>query len=136
MAGLGLTLVGAGATAAVIIGALGRVAIALLLAMAGTFALLRVLPSLPFGRRLVLATGMQADLGYVSTPESDRRWLGRIGTSVSPLRPAGIAEIDGTRVDVVSDGGFIEAGAAIEVTRVDGNRIVVRRASPHRRGYT
>jgi membrane-bound ClpP family serine protease len=29
-------------------------------------------------------------------------------------------------VDVVSDGSFIDAGAAIEVTRVDGNRIVVR----------
>jgi membrane-bound serine protease (ClpP class) len=41
------------------------------------------------------------------------------------LRPAGIATIDGARVDVVSDGAFIEAGAAVVVTRVDGNRIVV-----------
>jgi membrane-bound serine protease (ClpP class) len=134
VAGLGMTLVGAGATVSVIIGALGRVAMSLLLAMAGAFALLRVLPRLPFGRRLVLATGMQAGLGYVSAPESDRRWLGRSGTALSPLRPAGIAEIDGTRVDVVSDGGFIEAGAAIEVTRVDGNRIVVRRPPPHQKG--
>ncbi|MCL4697026.1 MAG: hypothetical protein KJ023_08250, partial [Burkholderiaceae bacterium] len=44
--------------------------------------------------------------------------------------PAGVADLDGERVDVVSDGEFIEAGEAIEVTRVDGNRIVVRR--PHR----
>ena len=128
VAGLGMTLVGAGATVSVIIGALGRVAISILLAMAGALALLRVLPQLPFGRRLVLETDMQADLGYASAPESDRQWLGRTGTALSPLRPAGIAEIDGARVDVVSDGGFIEAGAAIEVTRVDGNRIVVRRA--------
>jgi membrane-bound serine protease (ClpP class) len=126
VAGLGMALVGAGATVPVVIGALGRVALSILLAMAGAFALLRVLPRLPFGRRLVLATGMQADLGYVSAPDSDRRWLGRTGTAISPLRPAGIADIDGTRVDVVSDGGFIDAGAAIEVTRVDGNRIVVR----------
>jgi membrane-bound serine protease (ClpP class) len=130
LAGLGMTLVGAGATAAVIISALGRVAMSLLLALAGAFALLRVLPRLPFGRRLILATGMQADLGYVSAPESDRHWLGRTGTVLSPLRPAGIAEIDGTRVDVVSDGGFIDAGTPIEVARVDGNRIVVRRSSP------
>jgi membrane-bound serine protease (ClpP class) len=130
LAGLGMTLVGAGATTAVIIGALGRVAMSLLLALAGAFALLRVLPRLPFGRRLVLATGMQADLGYVSAPESDRHWLGRTGTALSPLRPAGIAEIDSTRVDVVSDGGFIDAGTPIEVARVDGNRIVVRRSSP------
>ncbi len=132
LAGLGLTLVGAGATASVIIQALGQVAIALLLAFAGAFGLLRLLPSLPFGRRLVLSTGMQADLGYVSTPDSDLKWLERVGTSVSPLRPAGIAEIDGARIDVVSDGGFIEVGAAIQVVRVDGNRIVVRRASPRK----
>jgi len=29
-------------------------------------------------------------------------------------------------VDVVSDGDFINAGQAVEVVRVDGNRIVVR----------
>jgi membrane-bound serine protease (ClpP class) len=48
---------------------------------------------------------------------------------VSPLRPAGIADLEGQRVDVVSDGEFIEVGASITVVRVDGNRIVVRRPS-------
>jgi membrane-bound serine protease (ClpP class) len=128
VAGLGMTLVGAGATVSVFVGALGRVALSILLAMAGALVLLRFLPHLPFGRRLVLDTGMQADLGYVSAPASDRQWLGRTGTALSPLRPAGIAEIDGARVDVVSDGGFIDAGTAIEVTRVDGNRVVVQRS--------
>jgi membrane-bound serine protease (ClpP class) len=126
VAGLGMALVGAGATVSVMIGALGRVAASILIAIAGSAALFRLLPSLPFGRRLVLQTDMDAHQGYVSTPESDRRWLGRTGTALSPLRPAGIADIDGTRVDVVSDGGFIDTGTPIEVTRVDGNRIVVR----------
>ncbi|MQA31638.1 MAG: nodulation protein NfeD [Luteitalea sp.] len=130
VAGLGMTLVGAGATVSVIITALGQVAISILLAMAGAFAFVRALPRLPFGHRLVLETGMAADRGYVSAPESDRRWLGKTGTVISPLRPAGIAEFDGARVDVVSDGGFVDAGSTIEVTRVDGNRIVVRRSTP------
>jgi membrane-bound serine protease (ClpP class) len=131
VAGLGMTLVGAGATVSAMIGALGRVAISILIAIAGSAALFRLLPSLPFGRRLVLETGMDATQGYVSAPESDRRWLGRTGTALSPLRPAGIADIDGARVDVVSDGGFIDVGTPIEVTRVDGNRIVVRAPAPH-----
>lgn len=126
IAGLGMTLVGSGATAALIVSALGRVAFSLLLAIAGAFAILRLLPSLPFGRRLVLETGMQSDSGYVSAPAHDRDLLGRTGIVVSPLRPAGIAEIEGARVDVVSDGVFIEAGVPIIVSRVDGNRIVVR----------
>ena len=127
VAGLGMTLVGAGATVSVVITALGRVALSILLAMAGALALLRVLPQLPFGRHLVLDAGMPATLGYVSAPERDSRFLGRTGTALSPLRPAGIAAIDGVRVDVVSDGGFIDAGTPIEVTRVEGNRVVVQR---------
>jgi membrane-bound serine protease (ClpP class) len=125
-AGLGMTLIGAGATSGIIVRALGRVAISILLAIAGGLVLLRMLPRLPFGRRLVLDVEMGAAQGYTSSPESDRLHLGRTGTAVSPLRPAGIADLDGERVDVVSDGGFINAGAAVEVIRVDGNRIVVR----------
>jgi membrane-bound serine protease (ClpP class) len=89
--------------------------------------LLRYLPRLPFGRSLVLKTGLSAAQGYAAAPESDMRWLGKRGRASSPLRPAGIAEIDGERVDVVSDGELIDAGQVIEVVRVDGNRVVVRR---------
>lgn len=128
-AGLGMTLVGAGATASIVIGAFGRVAVSILLALAGGLALLRLLPRLPLGRRLVLDAAMSAEQGYTSPPEGDRLQLGRTGIALSPLRPAGVADIDGSRIDVVSDGGFVEAGAAIEVTRVDGNRVVVRERS-------
>jgi membrane-bound ClpP family serine protease len=31
-------------------------------------------------------------------------------------------------VDVVTDGEYVDAGEPVEVIRVDGNRIVVRRA--------
>jgi membrane-bound serine protease (ClpP class) len=89
-----------------------------------------MLPGLPFGRGLVLETGMAADRGYVSATENDRHWVGRTGTSLSPLHPAGIADIEGSRLDVVSDGDFIDAGSTVEVTRVDSNRIVVRRSAP------
>src|SRR5690606_32356952 len=60
VAGLVMSLAGAGATAAVIINGFGRVALSILLATVGAFALFRVLPRLPFGRRLVLNADMQA----------------------------------------------------------------------------
>jgi membrane-bound serine protease (ClpP class) len=128
MAGLTLSLVGAGATTTSVVGAVARVAVSLLVALVASIALLRFLPKLPFGRQLILETGLGADTGYASAPESDRQWLGKQGTAVSPLRPAGIASIDDKRVDVVSQGEWIDAGAPIDVVRVDGNRIVVRRA--------
>jgi membrane-bound serine protease (ClpP class) len=125
--GLGLTLVGAGATWGAVVAASGRVALSLLLAIGASLALLRVFPKLPIGRRLVLDTELPVKAGFGSAPEADRRWLGRRGVSLSPLRPAGIAEIEGERVDVVSQGDLIEAGQPIEVVRVEGNRVVVRR---------
>lgn len=128
LGGLGLSLVGAGATWEAVLGATGRVGVATLLALAGTLILVRFLPRLPFSRRLVLEEELSGAEGYGSAPEGDRRWLGKEGTAASLLRPAGIAHFEGERVDVVSEGEFIEAGEAIRVVRVDGNRIVVRRA--------
>jgi membrane-bound serine protease (ClpP class) len=127
LAGLALSLVGAGATWEVVMEAAWRVVLALVLAVAAALVLLRFLPRLPFGRRLVLEGGLSARRGYASAPETDRRWLGKRGTAVSTLRPSGVADLEGERVDVVSDGEFIESGEPIEVSRVDGNRIVVRR---------
>jgi membrane-bound serine protease (ClpP class) len=128
LAGLGFALIGAGATGSVILRALGQAALSVLVAIAAGLALMRVLPRLPFGRRLVLESEMSTRLGYGSAPVEDRGWLGENGVATSPLRPAGIADIRGHRVDVVSEGEFIEAGASLEVIRVDGNRVVVRRA--------
>jgi membrane-bound serine protease (ClpP class) len=127
LGGLGLSFVGPGATWPVIVGAVGRVAVSLLVAIAASLVLLRFLPRLPFGQRLVLGTELTAREGFASAPETDRAWLGKRGTTASPLRPAGIADIEGERVDVVSEGKFIDAGNPITVVRVDGNRIVVRR---------
>jgi membrane-bound serine protease (ClpP class) len=127
LSGLSLSLIGGGATWDFILKAVSRVIFSLLLALIGSLVLLRFLPRLPFGKRLILQTGLAAGEGYASPPETDRKWLGKTGTTVSPLRPSGIADVEGERVDVVSDGEFIEAGAQIIVSRVDGNRIVVRR---------
>ena len=47
------------------------------------------------------------------------------GVTLSALRPSGFARIDGQRVDVVTRGEMIEAGRAVRVVEVLGNRVVV-----------
>lgn len=54
--------------------------------------------------------------------------LGQSGTAVSNLRPSGTAQINGKRVDVVTEGPMIERGAAVRVVAVEGLRVVVRAA--------
>jgi len=55
--------------------------------------------------------------------------IGRRGTAVTPLRPAGTAMFDGQRIDVVTEATFTPQGAAIEVTGVEGNRVIVRQVA-------
>lgn len=53
-------------------------------------------------------------------------FVGKTGTTHTALRPAGIAEFDGVKLNVVSDGDFVNAQRSVRVERVEGNRIVVR----------
>ncbi|GJL59972.1 MAG: hypothetical protein NPIRA03_28290 [Nitrospirales bacterium] len=129
MGGLGLSLIGTGATWESTLAALGQVAFSILVAIIATLILLRYFPRLPYGKRLILETNLQAQEGYESSPEADHRWLGKQGIAVSDLHPSGIARFDGERVDVVSDGTFIQAGQPLEVVRIDGNRVVVQLAT-------
>ena len=134
LGGLSLSLIGGGATWQFVGLALGRVLLSVFLALGASLLLLRFLPRLPFGRQLILETGLAAGAGYAAARESGDTWLGKTGSAFSPLRPAGIAVIDGERLDVVSDGEFIDSGKPIKVTRVDGNRIVVRRQRTGKEG--
>lgn len=51
--------------------------------------------------------------------------VGSVGKAITPLRPAGDAEFDGRVVDVVSDLGYVEAGARVRVVAADEFRVVV-----------
>lgn len=77
-------------------------------------------------RRLVLQDRTMTELGYVSS--TDRSGLlGLTGKAITPLRPAGTAIIDDERIDVVSEGGFVAEGQEVEVVKVQGMRVVVRK---------
>jgi len=53
--------------------------------------------------------------------------VGQTGEAVTDLRPSGRAMIDGKRLDVLADGGFVERGSQIIVISAQGNRVFVRK---------
>ncbi len=75
-------------------------------------------------RKLALEQGMLPEEGYVSH-EHTESLTGKTGIALSVLRPAGVAEISGTRQSVVSSGAYIEKGAQIVVVEHTPGRIVV-----------
>lgn len=61
--------------------------------------------------------------------ENDLKYfMGKQGVSTTVLRPAGMGEFDGVKLNIVSDGEYIGAGERVQVIAVEGNRIVVRPA--------
>jgi membrane-bound serine protease (ClpP class) len=52
--------------------------------------------------------------------------LDQVGIALTRLRPAGTAMISGKRVDVVTEGGFIEKDTPVKVVALEGLRVVVR----------
>jgi membrane-bound serine protease (ClpP class) len=68
-----------------------------------------------------------SDEGFVSA-RARTELVGRAGVAASELRPAGIAEIDGERVDVTTEGDWVKSGTPVVVVLAEGMRVVVRPA--------
>jgi membrane-bound ClpP family serine protease len=75
--------------------------------------------------KMVLSESAKKEDGYVSNINRTDL-LGKEGIALTILRPSGTVIINNERVDVVSEGGFIEQNAVVKVIKVEGARIVVR----------
>jgi membrane-bound ClpP family serine protease len=88
----------------------------------------KVLPKTPFGRALILSgPPTQGSAAAGDTHLGDL--LHKTGVTLSALRPAGFARIDGRKIDVVTRGDMLPADCAIVVLEVSGTRVVVGRAT-------
>lgn len=80
-------------------------------------------------RRIVLDTKQEKVQGFHASSDDLAPLIGKKGIAHTKLRPAGIALIDDQKVDVMTEGGFIEKDQPVEVIQVEGNRVVVREIS-------
>ncbi len=74
---------------------------------------------------VTLQTALSRRKGISSQSEDMEVYQGKSGIALTTLRPAGIALIDGKRVDVVSRGDFIEKSSSLQVLEVTGNQVIV-----------
>ena len=84
-----------------------------------------IFPNTRLGERLTLRLQSTKEKGYASHPDPNR-WLGKVGETKTVLRTAGTMIVEGTFLDVVTDGEFYEPGTEVKIISVTGGRIVVR----------
>ena len=79
--------------------------------------------------KMILKDQLTTGQGYVSATPQDEL-VGKTGKTVTDLRPAGTAWIEGRPVDVVAEGVFLKKGETVRVIAVEGMRVVVRQVVP------
>ena len=79
-----------------------------------------------WGKRLILEEEESTGKGYVAQEKDLETLTGKEGITLTPLRPGGIAEVEGKRVGVVTEGVYVGKGEKIEVLEVAGNRLKVK----------
>ena len=107
------------------VSALNWLAVSIVAALAIFALLIKYLPSNPAWNLFVLKDKQENSEGYSVTPDMTQ-YAGKAGIAVTTLRPAGIALVDGARIDVVTFGDYIDAGTNIVVVRVEGSKIFIK----------
>ena len=99
--------------------------IALSISVIGFFLLIKYIPSTRTWRKFVLSTEQKKELGYTIETKDLKRLTGEKGIVITPLRPSGIAEVNGKKFNVLTRGEYIDSNTKIKIISVEGNKIVV-----------
>lgn len=76
-------------------------------------------PKTPLGKKLILPA-------KELIPDPPTVHLGQTGVAISEMRPMGVVEFAGQRVEATSEIGMIEAGRTVTVTSIHNRRPLVR----------
>lgn len=107
--------------------ALMQIVLALVVAIAIVVVSLKCGKTRRVWNKLILSEKTTTDKGYLSQPLNINDLVGKTGVAATSLRPAGAAMIDDERIDVITEGIFIDAGENVKVVKVDGSSVIVVR---------
>lgn len=86
----------------------------------------RLFPKTSFGRSVTLE-GPERDRGDAIPDTKDlAKILGETGIVITPLRPVGMCEFDGERLECVAERGYVDKEEKIVVIHVEGTQLTVR----------
>ena len=77
---------------------------------------------------IVLNDRETVEEGYSAMPDMEV-FLGKEGVTTTVLRPTGMAEFEGVKLNVVADGEYVPQSTKVRITKVEGARVVVNKIS-------
>lgn len=85
-------------------------------------------PRTPLAKRVFLARPSPEEFEVSHSSLRLDHLVGQFGRAPTPLRPSGMVDFDGRRLDALSEEGLIPSGALIRAVRVRGGELIVRTA--------
>ncbi len=84
-------------------------------------------PRSAMGRRFILTAGDEdATVAALPINQDLEQLRGRIGRTLSALRPAGVVDFDGRRIDTITEGMMVDPGQWVRCIEVKAGKVVVR----------
>jgi len=93
------------------------------LLLAGAY---KVLPKTRFGRQVILAGPIRERGDAIADTPELVKLPGRTGVVLTPLRPVGMCDFAGRRVECVAESGYVPKDNKVMVIRVEGTQVTVR----------
>jgi membrane-bound ClpP family serine protease len=85
-------------------------------------------PRTPLAKRIFLRPPDPEDVEPSHAGERLDHLVGQFGRALTPLRPSGLVDFDGRRLDGLSEEGLIPRGSLVRAVQVRGGQLIVRMA--------
>jgi membrane-bound serine protease (ClpP class) len=86
----------------------------------------KIFPKTRFGKSVMLTPSEREQGDAIPDTEELKELLGAEGLVLTPLRPVGMCDFSGRRVECVAEGGYVDKGKNVKVIDVESTQVTVR----------
>ena len=106
----------------------GWIGILIAIVMIPTIAIIayKMFPQTSFGRAVTLVPPQREAGDAIRDTSELKGLLGAAGVVLTPLRPVGMCDFSGQRVECVAESGYVDKDKKVEVIHVEGTQLTVR----------
>ena len=102
------------------------VAIAAIMIPAVLILAYKIFPKTRFGKSVTLTPSVRKVGDAIPDTEKLQELLGAVGIVLTPLRPVGMCDFQGRRVECVAESGYVDNGEEVQIIKVEGTQLTVR----------
>ncbi len=90
------------------------------------FVAYKIFPKTRFGKSVTLTPPERRQGDAIPDTDRLKELLGAEGVVITPLRPVGMCDFSGQRVECVTESGYVDKGKKVKVINVESTQLTVR----------